>query len=236
MEYDDHIHNDPARTIYKRGLQKKVNRQACRKAAGIVDTECNGESIIVVAAEVDPRVRRLAPQPVTFDLNTGESFSKKSDLKEAVLGTRYKPWAYTPDFIFQLVNGQYVYVEGKHSHWFRSNLEFSRVARAMGELGHRLILVTETTFTRAHHRNLRILRTLQNRHLTPERHAWIDTQFPQSLSFGEARRSFGVTGSEICAALFEGLIATDLSLTALGDRTKLVRADGDVSHLQVLPL
>ncbi len=33
------IDGEPARTIYKRGLQKKVNRQACRKAIGIVDTE-----------------------------------------------------------------------------------------------------------------------------------------------------------------------------------------------------
>ncbi|MEO3476197.1 hypothetical protein AAFO90_00820 [Phaeobacter sp. CAU 1743] len=80
MQLENNIADDPARTIYKRGLQKKVNRQACRKAMGIIDTESLGESIIVVAAEVDPRVRRIFPQPTTFDLHTGEAYPTKTAL------------------------------------------------------------------------------------------------------------------------------------------------------------
>ncbi|MDF3361498.1 hypothetical protein HLM50_10540 [Sulfitobacter sp. Ks41] len=236
MQDDDHFGKEPSRRIYIRGLQKKVNRQACRKAAGIVDTETNGESIILVAAEVDPRVRRLAPQPITFDLNTGETFAKKSDLKDALHGTRYKPWVYTPDFMFELANGDTVFVEGKHSRWLRSNPAFAQVATAMEELGHRLVLVTETTFTRSDHRNLRILRALPNRSLEPATRELIETQLLRSVSFGEAQWSLGLTRAEVYAALFQGLLATDLSLAPFSDRTKLLRVDGDVSHLEVLPL
>jgi hypothetical protein len=236
MPLEDIIGHEPARTIYRRGLQKKETRQACRKAAGIVVTESGGESNIVTAAEVDPRVRRIIPQPVTFDLNTGEAYSTRSALTEAVHGARYKPWVYTPDFLFKLMNGRTVFVEGRHSRWLRSNPDFSRVAAAMEQLGHRLILVTETMFTRAHHRNLRILRALPNRRLEPSIRELIETQFPRCASFGQAQRSFGLTRAEVYAALFQGLLSTDLSLTPFSDRTKLVRVDGDVSHLEVLPL
>jgi hypothetical protein len=213
-----------------------VNRQACRKAMGIIDTESLGESIIVVAAEVDPRVRRIFPQPTTFDLHTGEAYPTKTALTEAVHGTRYKPWVYTPDFLFELVNGQTVFVEGKHSRWLRSNPEFSRLAAAMEQLGHRLTLITEKMFTRADHRNLRILRALPNRSLEPAIRELIETQFPRSVSFEEAQRSFRLTRAEVYAALFQGVLATDLSLAPFSDRTKLLRVDGDVSHLEVLPL
>ncbi|WP_305969675.1 MULTISPECIES: hypothetical protein [unclassified Mameliella] len=236
MQLENNIADNPARTIYKRGLQKKVNRQACRKAMGIIDTESLGESIIVVAAEVDPRVRRVFPQPTTFDLHTGEAYPTKTALTEAVHGTRYKPWVYTPDFLFELVNGQTVFVEGKHSRWLRSNPEFSRLVAAMEQLGHRLTLVTEKMFTRADHRNLRILRALPNRSLEPAIRELIETQFPRSVSFGEAQRSFGLTRAEVYAALFQGLLATDLSRAPFSDRTKLLRVGGDVSHLEVLPL
>jgi hypothetical protein len=236
MQLENNIADDPARTIYKRGLQKKVNRQACRKAMGIIDTESLGESIIVVAAEVDPRVRRIFPQPTTFDLHTGEAYPTKTALTEAVHGTRYKPWVYTPDFLFELVNGQTVFVEGKHSRWLRSNPEFSRLAAAMEQLGHRLTLITEKMFTRADHRNLRILRALPNRSLEPAIRELIETQFPRSVSFEEAQRSFRLTRAEVYAALFQGVLATDLSLAPFSDRTKLLRVDGDVSHLEVLPL
>lgn len=236
MQFEDMIGNDPARTIYKRGLQKKENRQASRKAAGIVVTESLGESIIVVAAEVDPRVRRIFPQPMTFDLHTGEAYPTKATLIEAVRGTRYKPWVYTPDFLFELVNGQPVFVEGKHSRWLRNNPDFSCLATAMEQLGHRLVLITEKMFTRADHRNLRILRALPDRCLEPTIHELIETQFPRSVSFGEAQRSFGLTRAEVYAALFHGLLATDLSLAPFSDRTKLVRVESNLSHLEVLPL
>ncbi|MEO3476193.1 hypothetical protein AAFO90_00800 [Phaeobacter sp. CAU 1743] len=162
--------------------------------------------------------------------------SRGTALTEAVHGTRYKPWVYTPDFLFELVNGQTVFVEGKHSRWLRSNPEFSRLAAAMEQLGHRLTLVTEKTFTRADHRNLRILRALPNRSLEPAIRELIETQFPRSVSFGEAQRSFGLTRAEVYAGLFQGLLATDFSRAPFSDRTKLLRVDGDVSHLEVLPL
>ena len=233
---DDMIEGKPARTIYKRGLQKKVNRQACRKAKGIIDTECNGESIIVVAAEVDPRVRRIVPQPVTFDLNTGEAYATKAALTQAHHGTRYKPWIYTPDFLFEMVSGRNVFVEGKHSLWLRKNPRFDLVKEAMAELGHRLTVVTEEMFTPAHHRNLRILRTISARQLQPERRAWLEGHLPEELSFRQAQWLFNMTHSEVYAALFDGLLATDLSLAPFADRTRLVRVSGDVSHLEVLSL
>ena len=233
---DDTIGSDPARTIYRRGLQKKVNRQACRKASGIIDTESVGESIIVVAGEVDPRVRRIIPQPATFDLNTGETYPTKTALAEALHGRRYKPWVYTPDFLFELVDGGSLYVEGKHTRWIQENPKFSLVLGAMEELGHRLRLVTEKAFTPALHQNLRSLRALRNRQLEASRRAWVIAHAPDSFAFGHAQSALGLRRSEVYAALFEGILATDLSLAPFGDRTKLVRVEDDLRHLELLPL
>ncbi|RKF13083.1 hypothetical protein D6850_16450 [Roseovarius spongiae] len=230
------IDGKPARTIYKRGLQKKVNRQACRKAIGIIDTESVGESIILVAGEVDPRVRRIVAQPASFDLNTGQAYASKAALVEACRGTRYRPWIYTPDFLFELTSGKNVFVEGKHSRWLRDNPEFEAVRRAMSELGNRLSVVTEMMFPPALHRNLRVLRTLPDRQLDPSVRKLIETQLPDNLRFGTAQRSFGLTRQNVYAALFQGLLATDLAIAPFADRTNLFRTDGDVTHLQVLPL
>jgi hypothetical protein len=227
---------NPARTVHKRGLQKKVHRQSCTKAAGIVDTEALGESIILVAGEVDPRVQWITPQPVTFDLNTGEFYPTKAALFEALQGKRYKPWIYTPDFLFELTSGQKVFVEGKHTRWLQSSETFGSVRRAMFELGHRLSVVTEREFSRALHRNLRILRALQDRTLDPAKHSLLKSAAQDQFSAGAARRLFGFTQTEICTSLLEGFLKTDLARTPLSDRTKLSRANGDVTHLQVLPL
>lgn len=230
------VNDDPARTIYKRGLQKKVHRLSCRKAVGILDAEALGESIILVAGEIDPRVRSISSQPVTFDLNTGEAYPTKAALFEALQGKRYKPWIYTPDFLFELISGEKVFVEGKHSRWLQSSETFGSVRRAMFELGHRLSVVTEREFSRALHRNLRILRTLQDRTLDAAKRSLLKSTAPDHFSAGAARRLLGFTQTEVCVALLEGCLKTDLARTPLSDRTKLSRADGDVTHLQVLPL
>ncbi|TMV14924.1 hypothetical protein [Arenibacterium halophilum] len=136
----DGKYSDPARTIDKRGLQKKVNRQTSGKACGIVDTESELESIILIAADLDPRVRGVFPQPCTFDLNTGEAYPSKQALMDALHGTRYRPWCYTPDFLLQLVDGSKVFIEGKHTRFLEGHPTFSAVPIAMADYGHRQAL------------------------------------------------------------------------------------------------
>lgn len=228
--------DEPARTIYKRGLQKKVHRLSCGKAVGVVDTEALNESIILVAGEIDPRVRWITSQPVTFDLNTGEAYPTKAALFDALQGKRYKPWIYTPDFLFELISGEKIFVEGKHTKWLQTSQTFGLVRRAMFELGHRLSVVTEREFSRALQRNLRILRALEDRALDPAKRALLKSATPDQFSAGVARRIFGLTQTEVCTALLEGRLRTDLARTPLSDRTRLSLADGDVTHLQVLPL
>lgn len=232
----DEFGAEPARIVHKRGLQKKVNRQSCAKATGIVDSEGLGESILVVAGEVDPRVRRIIPQPATFDLNTGEAYPTKRALFEALEGKRYRPWIYTPDFLFELTSGERVFVEGKHTWWIGTSQTFGSVLGAMFELGHRVVVVTERQFSRALHHNLRVLRGLPGECLEPSKLDMMNAAAAESFSAGAARRSFGLTRSEVCMAVKNGALATDLTFAALSDRTRLVRAYGDLAHLQVMPL
>ncbi|MBY6159430.1 Tn7 transposase TnsA N-terminal domain-containing protein [Mameliella alba] len=225
----------PARTIYKRGHQKKVNRQSSSKAAGIVDTESVLESLILIAAELDPRVVRIHPQPCTFDLNTGEIYPSKKALSQTLDGSGYAAKVYTPDFLLELTSGQKVFVEGKHTHWIRKNPEFGSLLDAMAALGHRLSVVTEAVFSRPLERNLRILKTSPTFELTQYQREWLLKDCPRSLSFRSAEK-FGLGKTAVYTAIKEGYLSTPLDCAPFNDRTMLSPSAGDVSHMEVLAL
>jgi hypothetical protein len=232
---DDDKYNDPARTIYKRGLQKKVNRQTSGKAFGIVDTESELESITLIAADLDPRVRRVRPQPCTFDLNTGDAYPSKQALMDAVRGTRYKPWCYTPDFLLELVDGSKVFVESKHTRFLERHPTFSAVPIAMADYGHRYAIVTERMLPRPLQRNLRTLKVSPTVPLSADQRSWLIDDCPSSLLFREIE-DLGFGRNSVYTAIREGYLAAALDQKPFNDRTVLAHSAGSTAHLEVLPL
>lgn len=231
-EYDD----EPARRVQKRGDQKKVNRQAASKVRGIVQTESMLESNILIAGDIDPRVDWMVPQPVTFDLNTGDVYSTKKAMFEAHAGHAYKPRAYTPDFRFDLRNGRQVFVEGKNTRWLKKHPQFEDVTTLMKSLGHRLLVVTEEVFPRELQRNLRMLKIHEPKHICPALQAAIVGSLVGPQSAAGITRRFGLDNDDLYSGLLSGLFAADLSRVALGPKMTLELAHGKTTHLEVLAI
>ncbi|WP_375173932.1 hypothetical protein [Pseudooceanicola sp.] len=232
---DDDMSHGPSRTIHRRGYQKKVNRQLSLKANALVDTESALESIILIAADLDPRVCRVYPQPCTFELNTGESFPTQKALNDAVGGSDYKPWKYTPDFLFELVDGSRIFVEGKHTRLIEKDPDFRKVPVAMVALGHRHTVVTERFFSRAFERNLRTLKTAPRGYLNDDQRAWLLDDCPSCLTFREIE-GLGFDRNSVHAAIRDGYLCAPLERAPFNDQTVLSPTGGDTSYLEVLPL
>lgn len=226
--------DDPARDIYKRGMKKKVNRQGGAKVSGIKDMESMLESNILVAGHIDPRVRRISPQPVTFDLNTGKRYSSRDDVVDEFKGTRYKPWIYTPDFWFELHNSEGVFVEGKHERWLESSPRFADVVEAMTGLGHRLVVVTNKAFPKDLEHNLRLLklRTSQASHHREQKRVF---EIPQPATAADVMRGHNIDEVDLLDALLDGRLRSDLHLI-LGPNASIEAGDGSTDHLEFLDL
>ncbi|WP_370161006.1 hypothetical protein [Limimaricola soesokkakensis] len=225
----------PARTIHAHGLQKKVNLISGRKISGVNQTESMLESNIVVAAHVDPRVIKIEAQPLTFDLRSGHEYASKSELHALKQPRGYRPWIYTPDFRVTLRDGSRILVEGKHTSWLKQNPEFDRVLIAVGDLGHRITLVTETLFSSSLVRNLRLLKPL-----TGSRDETLGPSVQGLKAGGPVRAakllSSGMSQRSLFLTLLSGRLRCDLAAQPLGPSTLVELGDGSTTHLEVLPL
>lgn len=225
----------PSRPVHRHGLQKKYNLVGGPKLDGARQTEVVLESNTAVAGQIDPRVARIQPQPVTFDLNTGRCYSRRTDLVSGNRAGGYKPWVYTPDFQFTLTDRSLVFIECKHTYWLRKNPEWLRVPKAMRRLGHRFVLVTDKLFSEALVRNLRVLLTTPpDTNLTNVRNA--TGNLIGAVSAEALMATHNITKAQIFAGLLAGILTTDLSALPLGPKTSISPANGDKSHLEVLPL
>ena len=225
---------DPSRIIHKRGMQKKINRQSGSKLVGIGDTESVNESLTMIAGHVDYRVSRIYPQPFTFDLNTGEAYDRKDTLIEEFRGTGYKPWIYTPDFLFQLIDGREVVVETKHERWLSDNPGFYDVIKSVDDHGYEIILVTDRMFTHAFSHNIRKLKLAQDHRdegtAAPEVSAEMLPATGHTLA-SELR----FTQSDVFHALLDNRLTTDLQI-AIGWNSHFSAPSTDAPGMEVLPL
>lgn len=233
MSEDDDGTN-PSREIYKRGVQKKVNRQAGSKIRGVRDTESMLESNIMIAGHVDPRVRWIYPQPVSFDLNTGKTYTDRQGLVDEFRGTGYQPWIYTPDFRFELHDGSSLYVEGKHEFWLKKSGGFSDVLEAMFEYGHKIVLATNETFPRELERNIRLLKLRMERsdHACAEERVF---SFSGQRRAADLMKQYDLRQSDLLDAILHGTLRADLK-NVLGPGSLFDTGDGSKSHLEVLPI
>ena len=135
-----------ARIVHKRGMKKKANYLATLKSAGILVLDSTLEATTACALAVDPRVINFRVQPCTFDLKSGRAYETKASLLELFKGTRYKPKPYTPDFLVELKDKKYCFLEIKHSQWIKKNPECLTYPDLFFDFGERLIVISETGY------------------------------------------------------------------------------------------
>ena len=228
--------HQPARQVYRHGLQKKVNLVAGSKLRGVQQTESVLESNIAAAAEIDPRVSWIETQPVAFDLNTGRTYATKKIMVEQFAGTRYKPRAYTPDFRLRLDAGNEVYVEGKHTHLLEHAPETLDALSAVRQFGHRIILMTEEDFPSTLVRNLRLLKTANPSPPTAAECKRLSAELRTPTPASHLVENFGISTAVLFAWIRSGTLTCDLFERPLGAQTSLTYGAGCLDHLEVLPL
>lgn len=226
----------PARVIHALGLQKKVNLLSGTKLTGVNQLESMLETNIAIAGEVDPRVVTIETQPLTFDLNTGREYALRSDIQIEVHERGYKPWIYTPDFRFTLFDGTQIFVEGKGTRWLEKHQDFENVIVAVRGLGHKIVLVTESLFSKDLVRNLRLLKPLVSS--TEEPLEWHHSNMPeeQPVSAKHLLLENSMTQRQLFLGLLSGMFHCDLSAAPLGPKAMISFGNGETRHLEVLPL
>ena len=226
----------PARQVHRHGLQKKVNKIAGEKLSGVQQTESVLESNVAVAAHIDPRVRRVVPQPCTFDLNTGRIYPSKAALFEACREMRYKPAPYTPDFRLHLVDGTQLFVEAKICRQLERHPEVRERVAAVAGIGWRIALVTERDLPEPLVRNIRLLKPIAPSVPSADEKETILRELAQPLPFQLVLNRTGATQGQVLAWIRSGVLRVDLSAGRLGPKSVVAWSKGSSRHLEVLPL
>ncbi|WP_171177353.1 hypothetical protein [Ruegeria sp. HKCCD8929] len=226
----------PARRIHKRGKSQKANYLSGPKLAGMVQTESSLESAAVYLGMIDPRVREIAPQPVTFDLDTGKIYGTKDDLTREYVGSGKSPRAYTPDLLFTLNCGDQVFVETKSNWVIAKDPDCLKLPARLALFGHRLLLVTDEVITSALSYNVKLLRLHADCVLTPPVLNAVAKLGVGPFTVVDAMQATGLRKRDIIGSILSGALRCDIQIHEIKPKTYLWAAGGSTAHLEILSL
>lgn len=244
------ISSKMARRLGVRGHQKRSHLVAGQKVGGAVFVETEDEVTTMLCLEVDPRGRTATPQPFTVRLDLEQVFATRSEAVQAVPRQRLQAVGgdtpperiYTPDFLAELVTGEPWVIESKSTTAVsKTTVALQRRSDVLNRCGfHFLVVPGEELQSRGLHANLVHLRDamrLQQHggasELLQQLEAVVGAQ-SEAFSLGAIKGS--LPAAAIYLGIVNGLIACDLKSGNLGVATKLWKAHGDLSHLQLLKL
>lgn len=244
------ISSKMARPLGVRGHQKRSHLIGGQKVGGAAFVETTGEVVTLLCLEVDPRVKSVATQPFTLRLDIEQVFTTRSEAVRAEPRQRPAPVngevplerIYTPDFAAELVSGEPWVIESKSTQEVsRAAAELLRRSGVLHRLGfHFLVVPSEDLQFRGLHANLVHLRDamrLQQQGRAGALMGQVDevvAEQPEEFSLAAIKTALPPTA--IYLGIANGLIACDLKSGNLGVTTKLWKAYGDLSHLQLLKL
>lgn len=223
---------------------------AGQKVGGAVFVETEDEIVTMLCLEVDPRVMSATPQPFTVRLDIEQVFATRSQAVraaprqrlEAVYGDTPLERIYTPDFVAQLVTGEPWVIESKATPAVsKAAAALPRRSGVLNRLGfHFLVVPGDELQSRGLHANLvhlrdaiRLRQQAGARALLRQLEEVVATQ-PEDFHLGAIKGALPSTA--IYLGIVTGLIACDLKSGNFGVATKLWKAHGDLSHLQLLKL
>lgn len=244
------ISRDMARQLGVRGQQKRSHLIGSQKAGGAAFVESVPEIITLLCLEIDPRVRTVKPQAITVRLDIERAFSTRTEAVRAAplprLAIAVRDPAperiYTPDFLAELVSGEQWLIESKSTEAFnRYEAELKKKTEVLNRLGFNFLVVPGAEVQqRGLHANLVHLRDafrLQGDNETRDLMNQLETVLskqPAEFLLGSIKDQ--VSQATILLGIVNGLLACDLKAGHFGVATKLWRAEGDLSHLQLLRL
>ena len=109
--------NPPARRLGVRGHQKRSMLIASHKAGGAIFVESMNEATILLALDVDPRIRTIAAQPFTLRMDLEKLFATRTEAFQHAPRARDEEPSfeviYTPDFLVKLASPTPLVIEAK---------------------------------------------------------------------------------------------------------------------------
>ena len=175
-------------------------------------------------------------QPCTFDLKSGRAYETKDSLLQLYQGTRYKPKPYTPDFLVELKDKKYCFLEIKHSQWIKKNPECLTYPDLFLDFGERLIVISEDGLRSALDYNLRLLRPHIGEQSSDKTIRTLRQLPPGERMLGQFLSKYQLSQAEALRAVLDGWLSVELSRKRLGPRSLAAPTNQSLSHLEVLPL
>jgi hypothetical protein len=243
-----------ARTLSKRGFQKRSLQIGSQKMNAAMFVEYEAEAAVALALDIDPRVQAFFPQPFTLRTDLAQVF----DTREAATSARPRAMSrqtqdaaaaaglleviYTPDFEVELQDDPVsLVIECKRERDVGDAERFTQSRRSiLRDLGFRYILVNASAIdVPAFTSNVRQVRDAL-RHL--KQHASDDarsrmlsalTTVPQKFTAGDLRAA-GAADTDLHIAVALGMVAYDLMGGPLTVTTPMWLAEGDLRHRQLL--
>lgn len=244
------ISSKMARPLGVRGHQKRSELIGGQKVGGAAFVETPDEAVTQLCLEVDPRVKRVTTQPFTVRLDIEQVFATRAEAVRAapkqrvaaVQGDGPLERIYTPDFLAELVSGEPWVIESKSTPAVsKATTALLRRSEVLNRLGfHFLVVPGEELRSRGLRANLVHLRDsirLQQRGGADELLQHLEAVVAaQAEDFDLGAIKGALPRTAIYLGIVNGLIACDLTSGNLGVATKLWKAHGDLSHLQLLKL
>ena len=244
----DFFEGPMARPLGVRGYQKRRFTKASVTMGQELHVESVNEGCTLLALDVDPRVKRIKTQPFTLRLDLEHIFKDKKCALAAYpsIGAKDRQMelemVYTPDFLVEAGRDVPLVVECKPSdeiHKIKTAVE--RRGEVLNKLGYHFMTVSELDigFDGLLGNLVRMRDAINYQRKNDTRSEMTDlTQllgersdlFPLSDIRGQ------VSDLAINLGLAFGVLACDLRKGALGVKTVVWRAEGDLSHLQLLNL
>ncbi len=239
-----------ARPLGVRGHKKSSQLIGSNKGPKYVPVDGPNEGTALLAMDIDPRTKRITPQPFTARLDIEKIFKSRSEAvtfmpRGRVIrkdGVEQLERVYTPDFLVELAMPVPLVVEVK------SNCEVDKLTdsldrrrRVLNNLGYNYLVVKNSEFEyEGLHTNLVNLRDSVRYRNTNDVIAQVAnlgsviSKQNGSFSLGSIRAL--VSDLTIYLGLVAGVIACDLRAGPFSVNTALWHAYGDLSHLQLLNL
>lgn len=238
------------RSIHNESVARDVSRRVKRGTRCHVYSSSKNPGLIIAAEsflerdvglvlEVDPRILSYREQPFTLELESGELLPSR---KHYAPRPGIEPRFYTPDYLCGLANGLKVVVEVKPVARLERELDrLEQVKLVLEGLGYRFLILTEEHITQQIAANIRYLKATTATYLqdglaaaiqpfvqaASERPNWLVTELAQVSPLS----LFGVA-----IAVNHGVFSADLKQDLFAPNTQLRACQGDLTHLQVLPL
>lgn len=229
-----HLNASPvARSVYGRGMKKKLTVVSGRGVHGYCATESNLEASAIAVFSLDPDVIRIEPQPCVFDMVSLSEYQNHEAYHAATRG-RQLAKRYTPDFRLSFEGGDQVLVEIKHSRLIAKDASILSYPEKLACLGVKLCIFSEEDINPELSYNAKLLRSVaryKNKFM-PFNNA------PLGLRVGPALFSeycdAGYSSEEVFSWIVSGDLKVNLSKARIGRYSNLFPSFGSKDHLRVL--